>query len=299
MEFKDYYQILGVGRQATTSEIKAAYRALARKLHPDLHPGDHSVEKKFSDINEAYEVLQDDEKRRQFDEIADYVRTKGHPPRRDGGDVDEASFFEQFFGRRYSQASTGTGADLHAEVEISLREAALGTTRQLNLELQDVCPRCRGSGLRDRQLCPGCRGRGQVLAPQSLEVKIPAGVTEGSVIRLSGAGRGDLLLMIALTPDPAYQVEGYDLHRDLDVSIFTAILGGEVQVEGLRGNLGLKLPPETQNGKVFRLKGQGLPRSAGQPAGDLYARINLRIPQGMNEQSREQFRRLRDQVEKG
>lgn len=307
MEFKDYYQILGVDRKATAKEIKAAYRGLARNFHPDLHPGDHEAEQKFSDINEAYEVLQDDEKRKQFDEIADYVKAKGHPPRPaeaydDGGDA--ASFFEQFFGRRHSRASAHPGADLHTEVEITLQEASAGTTRQLTLNRQEPCPVCQGSGLHDRKLCHTCRGLGQVLVPQSLEVRIPAGVTEGAVVRLAGQGgpgspRGDLLLVITLSPDPVYRVEGYDLYRDLEVSIFTAILGGEVQVEGLKGKLGLKLPADTQNGKVFRLRGQGLARSAGKPAGDLYATISLRIPTGMTEETRQQFRQLRDEVEKG
>lgn len=307
MEFKDYYQILGVERKATAKEIKAAYRALARNFHPDLHPGDHEVEKKFSDINEAYEVLQDEEKRKQFDEIADYVAVQGHPPRPEEAyddEVDAASFFEQFFGRRHSRATARPGADLHTEVEITLQEASSGTTRQLTLNRQDLCPLCQGSGLHDRRLCHTCRGLGQVLVPQSLEVKIPAGVTEESVVRLPGLGgpgspRGDLLLVIALSPDPVYRVEGYDLHRDLEVSIFTAILGGEVQVEALKGKLGLKLPPDTQNGKVFRLRGQGLARSAGKPAGDLYVTISLRIPTGITEQTRQQLRQLRDQVERG
>ena len=306
MEFKDYYQILGVDRKATTKEIKAAYRALARNFHPDLHPGDHEAEKKFSEINQAYEVLSDSEKRREFDEIAEYVRTEGHPPppENDNAYDGDSSFFEQFFGRRHSRVTARPGADLHAEVEISLQEASTGTTRQLNLNREEPCPLCQGEGLHERKLCHACRGLGRVVVPQRVEVRIPPGVTERAVLRLAGLGgpgspRGDLVLLILLLPDPVYRVEGYDLHRDLEVSMFTALLGGEVQVEGLKGKLGLKLPAETQNGKVFRLRGQGLPRPAGKPSGDLYARLSLRIPTGLSEAVREQFRQLQNQVERG
>jgi DnaJ-class molecular chaperone len=310
MDFKDYYQILGVDRKATSPEIKAAYRALARSSHPDLNPGNPDAEKRFSEINEAYEVLTDSEKRKQFDEIADYVKAKGHPPRPEYAHQDDgeaASFFEQFFGRRHSRASQRPGADLHAEVEITLQEAFSGCIRSLTLNRQEFCPNCHGSGRTDQRICSTCRGLGQVMVPQSLDVKIPAGVTESSVIRLAGQGhpgspgapRGDLLLVIALLPDPVYRVEGHDLHRELEVSIFTALLGGEVQVEGLRGKLSLKLPPETQNGKVFRLRGQGLGRPGGKPPGDLYASISLRIPTGLSPQIREQLSQLREQLEKG
>ncbi|MBT9582655.1 J domain-containing protein [bacterium] len=311
MDFKDYYKILGVDSKASAAEIKAAYRALARSSHPDLNPGNPEAEKKFSEINEAYEVLNDEEKRKQFDEIADYVKTKGHPPRQEyayeDSQEDSHSFFEQFFGRRHSRASQHPGADLHAEVEITLQEAFSGSTRRLSLSRQELCPPCHGSGVVDRRVCHACRGMGQVLTPYSLDVKIPAGVTEGSVIRLAGQGhpgspgapRGDLLLVIAVQPDPVYQVEGHDLHRDLEVSIFLALLGGEVQVEGLKGKLGLKIPPETQNGKVFRLRGQGLPRAGGKPAGDLYARVSLRIPTGLTPEMREKVRQIQEQLEKG
>lgn len=305
MEFKDYYQVLGVERKATSKEIKAAYRGLARKFHPDLHPGDHEAEKRFSDINEAYEVLSDQEKRREFDEIADYVAVQGHPPEaRYESDGDAASFFEQFFGRRHSRAATRPGPDQHMEVEISLREACFGTTRQLRMDRQELCPRCQGSGMHERKLCPVCRGMGQTATPQSVEIKIPSGVTEGSVVRMAGLGgpgspRGDLVLVVTLAPDPVYRVEGYDLHRDVDVSIFSAILGGEVEVEGMKGKLGLKLPAETQNGKVFRLRGQGLVRPTGQTPGDLYVQIFLRIPTGLTPQVRNQFRLLQQQVEGG
>jgi len=308
MEFKDYYQTLGVDAKATSQEIKAAYRALARSLHPDLHPGDQEAERKFSSINEAYEVLMDDEKRKQFDEIAEYVKATGHPPRPEpqyAEQADDHSFFEQFFGRRHSRATPRKGSDLHAEVEVTLQDAFSGSTRRLQLNSQELCPDCHGNGLKDRQVCPTCRGQGQVLVPQNLDVKIPAGVTDGTVIRLAGqghpgsAGRGDLLLQIRLLPDPVYQVDGHDLRRDLEVSVFTALLGGEVQVESLQGNLGLKVPAETQNGKVFRLRGQGLPRAGGKPAGDLYAKVSLRIPTGLSDDAREQLSQLRDQLEKG
>jgi DnaJ-class molecular chaperone len=222
MDFKDYYQILGVERQATSKEIKSAYRALARKLHPDVNPGDPSAEKKFAEINEAFEVLGDDEERKKYNEIADYVKATGHPPQpsyphqEQASEQDEASFFEQFFGRRRSRAAPHQGADLHAEVEISLREALAGSLRRLSLERQEPCGACGGSGIQGRSVCPACRGLGQVIGSESLEVKIPSGVTEGSTVRIPGKGegnpRGDLLLQIRLAPDPVYRVEKHDLH---------------------------------------------------------------------------------------
>lgn len=297
MQNKDYYKLLGVPREATPQEIKKAYRQLARQHHPDVNPGDKVSEEKFREINEAYEVLSDEEARAKYHDLLD------HPePSSPGGGDPDSSFFEQFFGRRQSRAAPRQGRDLHAEVEITLQEALHGAQRRLSLERQEACKSCHGTGIAAQDLCPVCRGRGQVIVPQTLDVKIPPGVTHGSTIKVAGQGgpgsvRGDLLLEILLHPDPIFRVEGHDLHREVELSIFTALLGGQLPVEGLRGTLNLKLPAETQNGKVFRLKGQGLPRSGDKPAGDLYAKVSLRIPIGLTEDQREQFRQLASTME--
>lgn len=312
-QFTDYYQTLGVDRKATAKEIKSAYRALARKCHPDLNPDDADAERKFAAINEAYEVLDDPVERKKFDEIADYTRVHGRPPQASGGgyaaddamDADANSFFEQFFGRRQSRATPRPGADIQAEITISLQEALHGTQRNLSLERAEACAQCGGAGFLEHGVCPVCRGRGATVVAQTLDVKIPVGVTNGSTIRLKGQGQpgaaggpaGDLLLHTQIATDPIYQLKGHDLHREVEVSIFTAILGGDLPFEGLRGNLNLKLPAETQNGKVFRLKEQGLPRTGGKTSGDLYVKISLRIPTDLSDEQRESFRAARDSLE--
>jgi molecular chaperone DnaJ len=313
MDFKDYYKLLGVSQQASAKEIKSAYRALARKHHPDVNPGNNNAEKAFAEINEAYEVLSNDEERKKFDEIADYVKAHGHPPQPGGGQQRQAnpnvdfgdldpSFFDQFFGggRQRRSATPRRGADLHAEIDVTMAEAMQGSLRTLQIERQEPCRQCGGTGVHGQSVCPVCRGRGEVIVPQSLEVKIPAGVTEGSTVRIPGQGegnpRGDLMMKIRLLPDPLYRVEGHDLYRELEVPVFTAMLGGEVGFEGLRGKLSLKLPAETQNGRTFRLKGQGLNRAGDKPAGELYVKISLRIPTGLSEEQRNQVRQLRDHV---
>ncbi len=314
MEFKDYYKILGVDSQATPKDIKSAYRALARKYHPDLHPGDPDAERHFAEINEAYEVLDDVEERKKFDEIANYVKQHGRPPQAPGpspggpedfSEAEAASFFEQFFGRRQSRATPRQGADIHAEVQISVEEAVHGTRRSLGLQRGGPCPQCGGAGFIEHSVCPLCRGRGAVAVPQTLDVKIPAGVTTGSTIRLKGQGQsggpggpsGDLLLSIEIEPHPVYQVMGHDLHRDIEVSVFAAVLGGEVSLDGPHGALNLKIPAESQNGKTFRLKGQGLPRTGEKPPGDLYVKLSVRVPTGLSEEQKSRFRELRDSVE--
>ncbi|MBI3927595.1 MAG: J domain-containing protein [Armatimonadetes bacterium] len=316
MEFKDYYKVLGVERGASEKEIKAAYRKLARRYHPDVNPGDKSAEQKFTEINQAYEVLADEEERKKYEEIADYVRSgKRRPPgRHDEGDLEDLfgagagvgpDFFEHFFGgRRHSQATPRPGNDLHAEVAITLEEALHGTQRRLSMERQEPCPDCAGLGVRERQVCPACRGLGRVLRPATLDVKIPAGATRGSSIRLRGRGEagaaggpaGDLILRIELAPHDRYEVKGHDLHRDLKVSVFDAVAGGEVEFEGLRGRLSLRLPPETQNGTTFRLKEQGLPRTGSRAPGDLYVRVSLQIPTGLSAAERDAFLALRDRL---
>jgi len=327
MEFKDYYQVLGVPRSATAREIKSAYRKLARKFHPDVNPGDSEAEKRFREINEAHEVLGDEENRKKYDRLGAHWKQGGAPGWPPGGaqDVDfdlgdlfsslggagagagasgRSSFFDMFFGSMGGpggrHASPRAGSDLEASVEISLEEAFQGTRRQLTLEKAGPCPTCQGRGRTESGLCPTCRGAGQTTTPRVLDVRIPAGVCDGSRVRVrgegspgSGGGRsGDVYLRVRLHRHPLYEAKGHDLHGEVRVPLYDAILGGEVSLPGPGGNtLTLRIPPETQNGKQFRLTGQGLPRSRGQ-AGDLYVRLQVDLPTNLSAEERDLFRRL-------
>lgn len=319
MEYKDYYQTLGVSKTASADEIKKAYRKLARQYHPDVNPGDKAAEERFKNINEAYEVLSDAEKRQKYDQFGaqwrQYERAGGRPEDFDwarwtaqpggartytrsvspeefeqmfGGQAGGFSdFFEALFGsgfRRggtpfgeqdfYQSARPRQGRDTEQPMEISLEEAFHGTTRILQYE----------DGRR-------------------LEAKIPRGARTGSRIRLSGQGQpgmaggapGDLYLRIEVTPHPVFQRDGDDLRVTVPVDLYTAVLGGQVEVPTIERQVRLTIPPETQNGKVFRLSGLGMPNLRNpERRGDLFATIEVRLPQGLSSQERALFEQLRD-----
>jgi|LSQX01.1.fsa_nt_gb DnaJ-class molecular chaperone len=327
MDFKDYYQVLGVPRTATAREIKSAYRKMARKYHPDVNPGDAEAEKRFREINEAHEVLGDEENRKKYDQLG--ARWKqgaapGWPPgggqgvefdlgdlfaqMGGAGSTGRSSFFDMFFGGMGGaggfpgggRSTSRPGSDVEANVEISLEEAFHGTTRQLTLEKTSVCPTCAGRGRMDTAPCRTCHGRGQTSAARVLEVRIPAGVTDGSRVRVRGEGQagagggpsGDVYLQVHLRSHPLFDVKGRDVHRELRVPLYDAVLGGEVSFPGPNGStLTLKIPPETQGGSQLRLTGQGLPRARGQ-AGDLYVRLQIELPTNLTEKERSLFRQL-------
>jgi len=310
MEYKDYYKILGVSRNASEKEIKSAYRRLARKYHPDVNPGDPQAEARFKEINEAYEVLSDPEKRRKYDQLGaqwqQWQRMGGRPQdfdwsqwfagpqtgrvRVEYGTIEDledmlggmgfSDFFRAIFGdmgvgtrsrTRSWQSQPFRGQDIEQEVEITLEEAFHGTTRLLQMD-----------------------GR-------RLEVKIPPGVRTGSKVRISGAGSprvgggpsGNLYLKIKVAPHPIFRRDGDDLYCEVPVDLYTAILGGEVRVPTLKGSVMLKIPPETQNGKTFRLRGQGMP-ALKDPShrGDLFATVHVRLPRRLSDKERELFRQL-------
>lgn len=303
MEYKDYYRILGVDRNASQEDIKRAYRRLARQFHPDMNPGDKAAEERFKEINEAYQVLSDPQKRRQYDMLGSHWQQWRQRTTRGGGfedfarqwfgqagphvqfvDLDEllgrgslADLLEAFFGlgqpfARSASRGARRGRDLEAEVELTLEEAYAGTTRRIE------------------------RGDGRVIA-----VRIPAGARDGSRIRFAGQGEpgkgggppGDLYLKVRIKPHPVFRVEGDDLHRNLDVDLYTAVLGGEVPVETLNGTVRLKIPAGTSGGKTFRLRGKGLPKP-GDPKrrGDLYVTVRIRVPARLTKRERELFQEL-------
>jgi curved DNA-binding protein len=318
MEYKDYYKILGVDKKATEKEIKRAFRRLAREHHPDVNPGDPQAEERFKEINEAHEVLSDPEKRRKYDQLgADWQRwqrTGGRPGDFDwsrwttgrpgegvhvrygtpedlqdlfGGGSPFSDFFSQIFGG--GQAGFGTGGyeysarprrgrDYEQSVEISLQEAYSGTSRILQKD------------------------------GQRLEVKIPAGARTGTRVRMSGEGgagqaggaAGDLYLVINVLPDPRFERRGDDLQTTVTVDLYTMVLGGQVRIPSLTGDIMLTIPAGTQNGRTFRLRGKGMPRLR-QPDhyGDLYAKVEVRLPTNLTPRQRELFEELKKSSQAG
>jgi molecular chaperone DnaJ len=330
MAAKDYYKILGVTRTAADKDIKAAYRRLARQYHPDVNPGNKSAEERFKEINEAYEVISDPEKRKKYDQYGDQwqyadqlneaaqrqgksgswnfrQQTGGSGPSFQYDQGDLGSIFEDIlgdrggFGRRTTRPRKG--GDVEHEVEISLEEAYNGTIRNISLQTEVPCSACRGTGRIQNLACSVCRGAGTVPQIKRLEVKIPAGVDTGSRVRIAGKGEpgpagsppGDLYLVITVLPHTLFERKGDDLYVDIPVPLTTAMLGGEVQVPTLKGNkLALRIPPETQNERIFRLAGQGMPHPSDPARGDLMAIIKVNLPSGLSAEEKALFNKLKE-----
>ena len=328
MAVRDYYDLLGINKSATDKDIKAAYRRLARKYHPDVNPGDKSAEAKFKEINNAYEVLSDKDKRAKYDKYGDkwqYAdqldqQAQQQGPFRQyysGGDGDSQSFrfggdagdmdsiFEEILGGRGRGFSRRPreqrGQDLESNVEITLEEAYSGTARQISLQGEQPCAACKGTGRIQNLPCSVCRGAGVVGNITRLEVKVPAGVATGSRVRISGKGQpgynggpaGDLYLNITVSPHPLFERTEDDLTTSVPVPLTVAVLGGEVQVPTPKGTrLALKIPPETQNGRIFRLTGQGMPRLGSSARGDLLAKVNVVLPTKLTDKQKDLFKQL-------
>jgi len=319
--YKDYYEVLGVPKDANEKDIKSAYRKLARKWHPDANPDNaKEAEEKFKELQEAYAVLSDPEKRAKYDALGsdwESAARQAEQQRRYRSDRNAATydfgdgfsdFFESFFsnvGRRTtaSARSPHRGRDLNGEIEITLRDAYDGGTKSISIELEDRCPICGGTGVvRGEQICPNCHGTGATLTSKRLDVKIPRGVRDGQRIRLTGQGgsgihggpSGDLYLTVRLEPDAQFQREGDDLYIDLQVGVFEMVLGGEAQVPTLTGGVTMTIPPRTQNEQLMRLAGKGMPHVNGDGQGDLYARLIAHLPQRLDEREEQLFRELAD-----
>jgi DnaJ-class molecular chaperone len=322
---KDLYDVLGVKRGASEKEVRSAYRKLARKHHPDVNPGDKASESKFKEINSAYEVLSDADKRRKYDkygdkwehadQIEEMQRQRGNGGVRfstgNGGgfqqfDVNDlgdlGGVFGQFFGRGGGGPRTMTrrGTDVQQPVEITLEEAYHGTERMLQLYGSEPCPTCGGTGEIAGATCHTCGGYGEVQTPRRIEVKIPAGVTNGSKVRVAGEGqpgmgggrKGDLLLVVSVRPHARFERRGDDLHEEIDVPLTAVVLGGETEVPTMTAKVMLKVPPMTQNGRVFKLAGLGMPRLGKEGKGDLHARVRVQLPSELSEEQRKLFEQL-------
>ena len=304
MEYKDYYKILGVEKKATKDEIKKAYRELAMKYHPDKNPGDKEAERKFKEINEAHAVLSDPEKRKKYDQFGRdwevyqqaggqrgdfdfsqysspegqrfYYRTGDFSEVFGGKDTDD--FFEMLFGERFQARPGGRaegfkGSNITAETAITFEEAYHGTNRLVEL------------------------------GDQKIKISIKSGIRDGQILKVSGKGApgvsggkaGDFLLRIRVADHAEYHREGHDLYKDIPVDLYTAVLGGKVNVITMKGTVKVDIPKETENGKVLKLKKLGMPVYGKKNAfGDLYVTLSIRIPKNLSKREIDLFKRLSD-----
>ncbi|HEY3313751.1 MAG TPA: molecular chaperone DnaJ [Bacillota bacterium] len=342
---RDYYEVLGVDRSADQEEIKKAYRALARKHHPDANPGDAGAGERFKEINEAYEVLGDPEKRARYDQFGHAAFGRGQAGAGGfGGDLgpfgDLGGIFDAFFGTgRQGQTRRGAqpGADLRYDMEISLEEASAGLTREIQFSRWDNCPICGGSGAKPgtkpavcdhchgtgeirfaqntffgqfvnvrpcdhcggtgrviETPCPDCRGKGRVYRERKLEVKVPAGVDDGSRLRVGGEGEagplggppGDLYVVLRVLPHELFKRDGTELYCEVPISFSQAALGAEIDVPTLDGRSPMRIPEGTQTGTVFRLKGRGIPSLRGYGRGDQHIKVVIQTPKRMTAEQR-------------
>ena len=310
----DYYKVLGIDRNAGEKDVRAAFRRLARKYHPDVNHGEPDAAERFKEINEAHEVLSNEETRRLYDRYGDNWRDaqRGAPFQRgrrwQTQTVDpeafgeffnsgSGSFFDSFFQTARGTRQRGPGPQrpsvLEQPVELTLEEAFHGATRALQVAGQTPCSACNGVGVVNRSTCRACLGQGYSYQPVRGEVSIPAGVDNGSRVRVSPGGH-QVVLVVTVQPHNRFERKGDDLSTEVTVPLYDAVLGAETVVPTLTGQVALKLPPETQNGRVFRLGGQGMPK-LGVPSdrGNLFVTIRTELPTDLSDEERELFSRLK------
>ena len=354
MSKRDYYEVLGVQRNASSAEIKKAYKRLAAKYHPDRNPA-KSAEEKFKEANEAYEILSDDEKRARYDQLGH----AGVDPSSMGGggfgggaggfsDIFEDIFENVFSGggggkRRGGGGGVHRGADLRYDLEISLEQAVRGTEVKIRIptyvvckackgsgakagskpkqcstcggvgqvrmqqgffSVQQTCPHCHGQGTIIEDPCPQCHGQGRVKEHKTLAVKIPKGIDEGDRIRLSGEGEagsqgapaGDLYVQIHIKRHPIFTRESEHLFCEIPIDFTIAALGGLLEIPTLNGRVKLKIPPETQTGKQFRLRGKGVTPVRSSSAGDLICRVIVETPVQLSQEQKTLLETLRQSL---
>lgn len=320
VKFKDYYEVLGVKRDATDEQIRQAYRKLARKYHPDVNPGDKASEDKFKELNEANEVLSDPEKRKKYDQLganwkngADFTPPPGWGQVNvEYGDLNDifgssgfSDFFESIFGggrantRTRARNRTERGQDAEAEMAISLEDAHRGGVQRVSIQGVRACPTCAGTGTASGVVCATCRGSGQVLSPRTLDVNIPPGARNDSVIRLARQGQpgqgggeaGDLFVKLKIRPHPLFTVSGDDITAEIAITPWEAVLGATIEVPTIDGKAEMKVPPGTQGGQRMRLRGQGLSKRGG-GRGDEYVKFKIVVPTHPSEREKELFKEL-------
>lgn len=351
MSKRDYYEVLGVSKNASDAEIKKAYRRMAMKFHPDRNPDDSDAEEKFKEASEAYEILSDDQKKAAYDQ---YGHAGVDPSAGGGGFGAGAGGFSDIFGDVFGDIFGGGGGGRHSHVqrgsdlrytlELSLEEAVRGVEKKIRIptlvncktcdgsgakagstpspcgtcggvgqvrmqqgffSVQQTCPSCHGQGTIIKDPCGTCHGHGRVEETKTLSVKIPAGVDTGDRIRLAGEGEagahggpaGDLFVQVSVKDHPIFERDGRNLYCEVPISFVDAALGGELEVPTLDGRVKLKVPEETQSGKLFRLRGKGVTPVRGGPAGDLMCRVQVETPVKLNRKQKDLLREFQDSLE--
>lgn len=353
MSKRDYYEVLGVAKNATEAEIKKAFKKLAMKHHPDRNPDDKSAEEKFKEGKEAYDILSDAKKRAAYDQFGhagvDTSAAGGGGYYGGAGGASFSDIFGDVFGDIFGGGGRGgqrvyRGADLRYNLELSLEEAVHGTTQKIRIptlvacevcggsgakkgsspsvcptchgqgqvrmqqgffSVQQACPRCHGSGKLITDPCTSCHGEGRVEKYKTLSVKIPPGVDNGDRIRLSGEGEagenggpaGDLYVQVHVREHPIFTRDGSDLLCEVPVSFTAAALGGELEVPTLDGRVKLKIPAESQSGKLFRLRGKGVKSVRGGQVGDLICRIVVETPVNLTSRQKELLKEFEKSME--
>jgi molecular chaperone DnaJ len=356
MSKRDYYEVLGVSRNASEADLKKAYRRAAQKHHPDRNPDNQEAEDQFKECKEAYEVLTDSQKRAAYDQF-------GHagvdPSMRGGGggfnggaggfnDIFGDVFGDIFGGGRGRAAGQRVyrGSDLRYKLDLSLEDAVAGTEVKIRVptqvtctecagsgakkgsqpkpcttcgghgqvrmqqgffSVQQTCPHCQGSGTIISDPCGSCHGKGRVQERKTLSVKVPAGVDTGDRIRLAGEGEagesggppGDLYVQVQVKPHPIFQREESNLFCEVPISFVMAALGGEIEVPTLTGRVNLKIPSETQTGKMFRLRGKGVKPVRGGPVGDLVCRVLVETPVNLTRKQKDLLQEFSGEMESG
>jgi molecular chaperone DnaJ len=353
MSKRDYYEVLGVQKNATEAELKKAYRRLAMKYHPDRNPDDNEAEANFKEAKEAYEILTDPRKRTAYDQFghAGVDTSAGAGAGFGGGSASFSDIFGDVFGDIFGAGQgrgnrSYRGADLRYNLDLTLDEAVHGTAVKIRVptmtkcaacegsgakkgtqpttcttchgsgqvrmqqgffSLQQTCPRCRGTGKIIANPCPTCSGQGRVKEFKTLSVKIPAGVDTGDRIRLSGEGEvgeaggppGDLYVHVRVKPHPIFTREDNNLFCEVPISFASAVLGGELDVPTLEGRVKLKIPVETQSGRVFRLKGKGVKSVHGGETGDLMCRVVVETPVNLSRRQKELLAEFEASMQEG
>jgi len=354
MSKRDYYEVLGVSKSADKAELKKAYRRLAMKNHPDRNPDDKDAEARFKEAKEAYEVLNDPQKRQAYDQYGH----AGVDPNMGGGNggfhgADFGDIFGDVFGDIFGGGRRGgggrrqaRGSDLQYNMEITLEEAVSGVTKTIRIptmvncdtcdgsgakagtgtatcstchgqgavrmtqgffSVQQTCPDCRGTGQIIKEPCTDCHGQGRVQKTKTLQVKIPAGIDTGDRIRLSGEGEaggpgavtGDLYVQVHVKEHPIFVRDGANLYCEVPVNFVAAALGGEIEVPTLEGRVSLKIPAETQTGKMFRLKGKGVKAMRAGYTGDLMCRVVIETPVSLGKEQKELLKQFGETLASG
>ena len=355
MNKKDYYEVLGVSKNATDDEIKSAFRKLAKKYHPDTNPGDKDAEAKFKEASEAYAVLSDPDKRRQYDQFGHSAFENGAGGAggfdfsgMDMGDI-FGDIFGDFFGggaRRRDPNAPTRGANIRAQVRITLEEACFGVEKELELTLKDecqtchgtgakpgtspetcatcggkgqvvtsqkslfgmvqnvsTCPHCHGTGKVVKDKCTDCHGTGYIASKKKIQVSIPAGIDHGQSVRIRGKGepgtnggaRGDLLVEVYVQPHEEFERHDYDLYSEVKISYPKAVLGGEVTVKTIDGEVACTIKPGTQTGTRMRLRGKGVPSLRNKKLrGNHYVDFVVDVPTSVTKEQKKLLQQLEE-----